>query len=306
MRIPRRFLPPTALLVAFEAAARTGSFTRAADELNLTQSAVSRQIRALEEQLGAELFVRERQSVRLTEAGEGYAREIRAALRHIGGASLSLRATPNKASLNLAILPTFGARWLMPRIGGFLAANPDITVHFHTRLEPFEFETEPFDAAIHFGHPAWRDADSMPLMRETVLPLAAASVAASGRYEAAEDLLAAPLMHLSSRADAWERWFAANGVYCDVLHGPVFDQFELIAQAARAGLGLALLPQFLFAPEIGRGELVPVLRTVLESDEAYHFVWPTNKAGNRHMRLFRDWIAGEARREEAGRLRSIA
>ena len=306
MKIPRRFLPPTALLIAFEAAARTGSFTRAADELNLTQSAVSRQIRALEEQLGAELFVRERQSVRLTEAGEGYAREIRTALRHIGGASMSIRATPNKAALNLAVLPTFGARWLMPRIGTFLAANPDITVHFFSRLEPFEFETEPFDAAIHFGHPAWRDAQSITLMRETVLPLSAPGVAESGRYETPEDLLAAPLLHLSSRADAWERWFAANGVFCEVLHGSVFDQFELIGQAARAGLGIALLPQFLFTEEIKRGELVPVLRTVLESDEGYHFVWPTNKAENRQMRLFRDWIAGEARREEAGRLRSIA
>lgn len=306
MRIPRRFLPPTALLMAFEAAARTGSFTRAADELNLTQSAVSRQIRALEDQLGAELFVRERQSVRLTEAGEGYAREIRAALRHIGGASLSIRATPNKASLNLAILPTFGGRWLMPRIGGFLQAHPDITVHFFTRMEPFEFEAEPFDAAIHFGHPAWRNADSIQLMRETVLPLAAPSLARGARYESAEDLLAAPLLHLSSRPDAWERWFGANGVYCEVLHGSVFDQFETIAQAARAGLGVALLPQFLFTEEVERGALVPVWRAPMESDEGYHLVWPTSKADNRALRVFRDWIRREAAETEARRLRTIA
>ncbi|NYT39101.1 LysR family transcriptional regulator, partial [Allopusillimonas soli] len=116
MTIPRRFLPPTAMLVAFEAAARTGNFTQSAAELNYTQRAISRQVRALEDRLGTILFVRDRQRVVLTNAGVSYAREIREALRHIGAASLAVKVNPHVMSLNLAVPPTFAARWLMPRI----------------------------------------------------------------------------------------------------------------------------------------------------------------------------------------------
>jgi DNA-binding transcriptional LysR family regulator len=294
MKIPRRFLPPTAVLAAFEAAARTGSFTRAAEEVDLTQSAVSRQIRGLEEQLGAELFVRERQAVRLTQAGECYAREVRSALRHIGGASMSIRANPAGTSLSLAVLPAFGNRWLIPRVGRFLAAHPDITIHFHTRAEPFEFEREPFDAAIHYGHPAWLNAESVPLMNEFVTPMASPEVANARAYGGPEDLLAAPLLVLSSRADGWERWFATHGVFYNAIYGPVFDQFETLARAALAGLGVALLPTFLFEEEVRRGALVPLLDMKTQSEDGYHFVWPTNKGANRTMLVFRDWIVREA------------
>src|SRR6478609_3312214 len=138
MLTSRRFLPSTALLSAFEAVSRTGSVTAAAKELDLTQSAVSRQIKTLEEQLGVELFIRERQTVRLTLAGDGYAREIREALRRISSASLNLRANPYGGTLNLAILPTFGTRWLAPRLGRFLSQNPGVTINLVTRLSPFD------------------------------------------------------------------------------------------------------------------------------------------------------------------------
>src|SRR5690242_8560404 len=121
--LPRRFLPQMSVLAAFEAAARLQSFTAAAEELNLTQSAISRQIRSLEDQLGAELFVRERQTVRLTVAGSSYANEVRRALQLIATATLALRANPNGGTLNLAILPTFGTRWLAPRLPAFLQAH---------------------------------------------------------------------------------------------------------------------------------------------------------------------------------------
>lgn len=135
-RVTRRFLPSLALLSAFEAAARTGSVTAAARELSLTQSAVSRQIKALEEQLKVELFVRERQTIHLTAAGEAYACEVREALLKISTASLNLRANLGGGTLNLAILPTFGTRWLAPRLPTFLASNPGITINLATRLYP--------------------------------------------------------------------------------------------------------------------------------------------------------------------------
>lgn len=294
MVIPRRFLPPTAMLAAFEAAARTGSFTQAAAELKLTQSAVSRQIRALEERLGADLFVRDRQKVVLTGAGLSYAREIREALRHIGNASMAIKANPSLMTLNLALLPAFGARWLMPRIQSFIAAHPDVTINFSTRIAPFDFQVEPFDAAIHFGHPAWIGTESIPLMGENLVPVASQPFANEHSFASPEDLLAAPLLILTTRSDAWERWFLANGVPYDAITGALFDQFDLMACAARAGLGIALLPEFLFVEEIERRDLVPVLDNQTASEDRYHFVWPQSRRDNPAMILFREWIAAEA------------
>jgi DNA-binding transcriptional LysR family regulator len=293
MIIPRRFLPPTAMLAAFEAAARTGSFTQAAAELNFTQSAISRQIRALEDRLGAELFVRDRQKVILTGAGLSYAREIREALRHIGAASLAIKANPHVMTLNLAMPPTFGGRWLMPRIQSFFSGNPDVTINFSSRTTIFDFQSESFDCAIYFGHPEWSGAESLPLMGETVAPMGSPTLAATHSFDNPEDLLSAPLLILSSRVDSWERWFLANGVSYDPITGPVFDQFETMACAARAGLGIALLPCFLFAEEVARGDLVPVLDTVTPSEDHYHFVWPQGRRDNPAMALFRDWIMRE-------------
>ena len=158
----RRFLPSLSLLSAFEAAARTGSVTIAARELDLTQSAVSRQIRALENQLGVELFVRERQTIRLTLAGDAYAREIREALRRISTASLNLRANPDGGTLTLAVLPAFGSRWLMPRLAGFLEHHRGMSVNLVTRLSPFDFKLDSIDAAIHFGDSIWPGAELTP------------------------------------------------------------------------------------------------------------------------------------------------
>jgi LysR family transcriptional regulator, glycine cleavage system transcriptional activator len=297
MVIPRRFLPPTAMLAAFEAAARTGSFTHAGVELNLTQSAISRQVRALEERLGADLFVRERQAVKLTEAGLSYAREIREALKHIGDASMAIRASPKATSLNLAILPSFGSRWLIPRLHTFFSQNPDVIINFSTRTTPFEFDAEPFDAAIHYGNPAWMDAESIPLMDESVVPLASPIFATSHNIVSPEDLLSAPLFVLRSRPDAWERWFLANGVYYDSVNGPLFDQFDAMAAAAKAGLGIALLPAFLFQEEVSRGELVALSEKATPTDGAYHLVWPQNRRDNPTMIRFRDWLAREAASE---------
>ncbi|MFQ5623846.1 MAG: LysR family transcriptional regulator, partial [Paracoccaceae bacterium] len=172
MLAPRRFLPPTHFLASFVAAARTGSFTRAARELSLTQGAVSRHIRALEDRLGVSLFVRDRQRVRLTDAGANYAREVREALDGIARASLALQANPEGGSLNLAILPTFGTRWLAPRLPRFLSLHTGVSVNLTTRLRPFDFNTDRQDAAIHFGKADWPGTGSVHLMDERVVPVA--------------------------------------------------------------------------------------------------------------------------------------
>ncbi|MFO1046831.1 MAG: LysR family transcriptional regulator [Geminicoccaceae bacterium] len=293
MRTPRRFLPSLSLLTAFEAVARTGSITAAADELSLTQGAVSRQIRALEGQLGTTLFVRERQRVRATVGGAAYAREIRDALRKISGASLNLRANPAGGTLNLAILPTFGTRWLAPRLPRFLAASPGVTINLTTRLAPFDFRLEPLDAAIHFGRADWPGGEMVRLRAEQVIPVCAPQLKTKLGLTRPEDLRAAPLLHLATRPDAWESWFVANGVGVEGVHGMLLDQFAMVAQAAIAGLGLALLPDFLIVEELASGALVTVLDRPLRSDGDYWLVWPPERAEHPPLAAFREWLVRE-------------
>lgn len=293
MQSPRRFLPSVALLSAFEAAARHGSVTAAACELSLTQSAVSRQVRALEEQLGVDLFHRERQTIRLTVGGIGYSREIREALRKISTASLNLRANPFSGTLTLAILPTFGTRWLAPRLPKFLAANPGITINLMTRLSHFDFQLEPIDAAIHFGAAHWPGGELALLRSETVVPACSPGMREHYAFREARDLGKAPLLHLTTRPDAWERWLTCGGADARAVHGMLFDQFATAAQAAIAGVGVALLPQFLIEEELASGKLVLALDLPMQSAEAYYLVWPSERATHPPLIAFRAWLLTE-------------
>jgi len=294
MSLIRRFLPPTAELCAFEAAARRRSFTAAAEELNLTQSAVSRQIRSLEMLLGADLFIRERQTVRLTAAGEAFAHEVREALQRIATATLGFRANPLGGTVNLAVLPTLGARWLTPRLPDFTAAHPDITVNLITRFESFDFQAGSLDAAIHFGADHWPGARLDFLMEETVVPVCSPHLKARHGYAVAADLATAPLLHLVSRPDAWERWFDAMAVPVAEVHGMLVDQIVFAAQAAIAGMGVAVVPRFLVEDELRRGELVLAVDRPLRSQGNYYLAWPPGKQDFAPLQAFRRWLLTQA------------
>jgi len=294
--IPRRFLPSTSLLMAFDAAARAQSFTKAANELNLTQSAISRQIKALEAQLGIALFIRERQRVKLTIAGARYALEVREALGKIANASMMLKINPGSGTLDLAILPTFGTRWLAPRLASFLKQSPGVTINFSTRLKPFDFSIERFDAAIHFGQRSWPGAQMEFLLNETIVPACSPRFLAEHKLASPDQLRSLPLIHLSSRPDAWERWFKHHDICAGKIGGMVFDQFATAAQAAHHGLGVALLPEFLIKREFSDGELVPAINLPLKSQDAYYLAWPRQRANYPPLAAFRKWIISE--REE--------
>ncbi|MGG7519277.1 LysR substrate-binding domain-containing protein [Allorhizobium undicola] len=296
MLAPRRFLPSLSLLTAFEAAARTGSITAAARELDLTQSAVSRQIKALEDQLGVPLFLRDRQTIRLTNAGDAYAREIREGLRRISTASLNLRANPAGGTLNIASVPGFGAGWLAPRLGGFLNAHPGIAINLVTRATPFDFRLEAIDAAIHFGQPHWQGAELSPLMEEKILPVCQPELKARHGLAVPADLLCAPLLHQTDRPDAWEKWLMAEQVAFDALRGMLFDQFAPAIEAAKAGLGVVLAPAFLVRQELARGELVMAIDTsarLTQSGEYYFLAIPAERQTFGPVRLFRNWLLNE-------------
>lgn len=293
MAIPRRFLPSLSLLSAFETAARHNSFTAAAEELAISQSAVSHQIRALEKQLGCELFIRNRQTVRLSPAGEAYADDIREALRRIGTASMNLHANPLGGTLSLAILPTFGTRWLAPRLPRFLDACPGITLNLATRLAPFDFGTDTMQAAIHFGEEPWPGSEGVELMRETVVPVCSPAFLAQHQPETPADLARMPLLHLSTRPRQWQRWLAQQGVETGYVQSMSFDQFATAAQAAASGLGIALLPEFLIRNDLDRGDLVLASDHFMLSSERYFLVWPRGERERGPLVAFRNWILAE-------------
>jgi LysR family glycine cleavage system transcriptional activator len=202
MTLPRRFLPSISSLRALEALDRLGSATAAAEELAQTQGAVSRQIQALEAQLGVDLVHRDRRRMRLTPQAAGFAAEVRAALRQIGQAWLRLTVNPGAGTLNLAILPTFGMRWLLPRLGSFTARHPEVTVNMSTRLKPFDLASESFVAALHFGASDWPGTHALRLRRERVIAVGAPAMVEANVLAKPADLMALPLLQIESRPRA--------------------------------------------------------------------------------------------------------
>jgi len=293
MNRPRRFLPSISLLSAFEAVLRTGSTAAAARELDLTQGAVSRLIQNLEAQIGRPLFERHRRRLIPTEAARAYGRDITRALDTIQRASMELSANPGGGTLSLAILPAFGTRWLAPRLGGFLGAHPGVTINLATRLKRFNFEAEGFDAAIHFGADDWRDAGHMKLFEERLTACAAPALLEATPVKTVDDIRALPLLQLETRPTAWAVWFEGQGAAPGPVHGMLFDQFATMTQAAIAGLGIALLPDYLAEPEIADGRLSPLFKRGVGGVGAYWLAWPETRANYPPLEAFRAWLAAE-------------
>ena len=297
MLAPRRFLPSISALLAFEAVARLGSATRAASELALTQSAISRQLKTLESQLDVRLLDRQGRQLVLTPAGQQYVLRVRDILAQLAQASLSVRANPLGGTLNLAILPAFGMHWLAPRLKDFGQSHPEVTVNLSTRLQPFSFQGSRFDAAIHFGFEDWPGVDYLPLMPETVVPVCAPGLIAEP-IDAAEDMLAHPLLHLETRPRGWARWLSAHGIEETPQSGMMFDQFSTMAQAAIHGLGVALLPTFVARPYLAEGQLVLASRHTTQSIGSYYLVWPQEREKSGALTSFLDWLHSEVAQQD--------
>ncbi|WP_170468733.1 LysR substrate-binding domain-containing protein [Ruegeria arenilitoris] len=286
---PRRFLPSIPSLLALEAVDRLGSASAAAEELSLTQSAISRQLKSMEEQLGVALIQRNQMRLHLTPAAKDYVEVARTALNQLAQASLKLKANPTGGSLNLSILPAFGMHWLAPRLQDFARHHPEVTVNLSTCLKPFDFQTEHFDAAIHFGQKDWPGVHYMPIMREEVLPVCAPELLPQ-QDEGLDWLMTAPLLHLETRPDAWERWFAEQGRDASGMRGMLFDQFSTMVQATIHGLGAALLPSYLIQQDLKTGRLVPAWDGPRVSLGQFYLVWPQSKPASEPLKSFRTWL----------------
>ena len=290
--LARRYLPSMASLLALDAVDRLGSASAAAVELCLTQGAVSRQLKVLEDQLGLALLIRDKQRLRLTPAAQDYVREVRRSLQTLSAASLSLRANPTGGALNLAILPAFGMHWLAPRLARFAAQHAEVTVNLSTRLKPFDFATSHFDAAVHYGRQDWPGVSYMPLMDEDVLAVAAPALLRAPLPDA-KAILAHPLLQLESRTGDWGRWLAHHGAPGLRPPAMMFDQFATMTQGVIHGLGIALLPMFLIQRDLDEGRLVPAFGAPIKALGSYYLVWPKDPAPRAPLASFQRWLAAE-------------
>lgn len=300
----RRSIPSTQALACFEAAARHESYTRAAQELALTQSAVSRQIIALEEQLGVALFRRTRHGVELTPAGALYSRQVARWLQGLERDTLDVMAHQGQGgSLCLAAVPTFATRWLIPRLPQFARRHPDIVVHIDTQTRPFLFADTPFNAALYAGTREqvanWPGTQAQRLLHEDVLPVCSprlleeAAPRGRGRAHqpvAPERIASLPLLQQSTRPQAWRQWFDALGVAAPrALEGPRYELFSMLAVAAAHGLGVALIPPLLIEAELAQGELVVACAQPLRGERGYYLVSPAQSTSPM-LATFAQWL----------------
>ena len=241
----RNLTPSMSLLLAFEAAARHESYTRAAEELSLTQSAVSRQVQSLEQQLGVILFRREGRTVKLTDVGRLYQREISEALGRIRSATLhAIAHQAGGGSLRLATLPTFGSKWLLPRLHEFYRRHPEVLVHINSRIEPVDFATSAIDAAIVVASGDQPGLVCHRLHAEELVVILSPALAASRREWTPADISRQPLLSVANNPNAWGDWFTHHGIAHQAMRlGPSFELTSHLIQAVRADIGIGLVPR---------------------------------------------------------------
>lgn len=280
------------MLCVFEAAARHQSYTKAADELAVTQGAVCRQIGSLEGFLGVRLFQRSSRGVALTDAGLGYARQVRARLDEVERDALALMARGGQGgTLELGVVPTFATKWLVPRLPNFLQSQPGIQVNLTARTRPFLFDDTPFDAAIHAGTSAWPGTESIFLMEESLVAVCSPRLAGARRSFTRTDWQRHTLLQQSTRPYTWREWFAAGGLKVEGdMIGPRLELFSMLAEAAIHSMGVALVPPFLVQDELARGLLVAVSKQAVPSGRSYFLIYPERKAGSAALSAFGGWL----------------
>lgn len=288
----RRKIPSTIALAVFEAAARQGSFARAANEVCLTESAVSRQIATLETYLGVKLFTRVRKQVILNDAGRLYLKNIARNLSDIEAHTAALMAHKGVGGvLELAVIPTFANRWLLPRLRDFREQHPDIILNLSERPLPFSFDETNFDAALNFDHPSWTNVVKVDLFDEELVPIISPRYFDTLLLNAPADLTRFPLLHKSTRPEAWKHWFEMTGVSdFTPVPGMHFELYGMVIEAARAGLGAGLVPKFYVQDEIERNDLVIPFDLSLKHEKRYCLVYPERKKDSELVQVFRDWV----------------
>ena len=291
-------LPSLSVLRCFEAAAKYESFTSAAKELGLTQGAVSRQVKELEDQIGAALFLREGRGIRLTRAGQVLAQNLHEDMNRLRRTMAHAYATgETQQLLSIAVLPTFAARWLLPRMKEFKDRWKNLDMIIHSRSDPFDLIEQGVDLAIHFGRQEWPGAQLTPLCPEDLVIVAAPDLLAQYPVKAPRDILHMPLLHMSSRPMLWTTFQQSiSGIKIPVRKGSYFDQFTLIISAAVHGLGAAILPTYLIEPELAGGTLISLQTVENKTGQNYYVATPLG-ISNPIAAEFLSWIRKKVSRK---------
>jgi DNA-binding transcriptional LysR family regulator len=289
---PRRLTPSMSWLVAFESAARHLSFTRAAEELSLTQSAVSRHVQALEGLLEVALFRREGRQIELTGVGEMYLRELRGGLQRIRNASLlAIAYRSGGGSIHLASLPTFASKWLMPRLTEFYASHPDVLVHIHSRTGQFNQELAGMDAAIGVGDGNWPGMVGHHLLDEVLVPVISPALAAKRKLDTPADMQEHTLLRVGTRLDTWAQWFEQYRQPTKYMRlGPAFEVTAHLIQAAVAGVGVGLVPTCLIEDELRNGSLIIPFDATLDKGIGYYLFVPPHRVLPPSLAALKEWL----------------
>ncbi len=285
-------------LRAFEAAASTGSLTRAAEALHVTHGAISHQIKALEADLGVRLVERAGRGIRLTDEGQRFAHRVRTAFAELASAVREMTDHANPRQLRVSVIPSFAARWLLPRMGRFLAAHPDIDLDVRANLALADFQREDTDVAIRYGFGDWPGLVSEHLFDEIVFPVCSPRYA-NGKLPARPADLARHLL-LRSDSEFWKPWFEAAGLdWPEPSRGPMFNDSSHMLQAAAEGQGIALARSSLIGNDLHNGVLVGLFDVVMPAARKYFLVYPPRLAGAPKLSAFREWLRSEVAAERA-------
>ena len=295
-----RSLPPLTALRTFEAAARLGSFTRAARELHVTPAAVSHQIRSLEEYLGVKLFRRTTRSLLLTAQAAVAADSLREAFDRIGSGVELMRSSDEFGDLSVSTTPAFASRWLVDRLGRFRRKYPHVQLRIATSPSPGDFDKEAVDVAVRIGRGGLEGVNSVKLFDEWIAPLASPAFLKRHPLRRPADVARAPLLHDESmrragRPRGWQEWFRAAGVdHPDARRGTHFDDGHLVLQAAAGGAGLALGRLVYAVGDLEARRLKVAISPAMEMDVAYYLLIPEAKAELPAVVAFRAWLEAEA------------
>jgi LysR family glycine cleavage system transcriptional activator len=290
-------LPSLNGLRAFEASARLMSFTHAVAELNVTQTAISHQIRRLEDQLGIKLFIRRNRGLALTREAEDYLPSVRAAFEDLRRATARLRRTENEGRLTVSTTASLATKWLVSRVAAFQDANPGLEVRITTSPHLVDFQREEVDIAVRYGRGTWPGLRAHWLMAERLFPVCAPALLKGAKpLRQPADLAEHTLLHSTVSRDDWGLWLTAAGLPHAIAarRGLTFDLGFMAIQAAVEGLGVALGRLHLVEADIAAGRLVAPFDTQLPQDAGYYVVTPEAVADTPKIALFRDWLIASA------------
>ena len=287
----KRLVPSMTALQCFEAAARHLSFTRAAEELHLTQSAVSKQVAQLEEMLRHHLFLRIRRRLQLTPAGALYLAEVNKILTQVDMSSRYVLTYGEQTEvLKVATQPSFGVRWLIPHLKGFGKRYPNIHLDIRNEMEPFALLQATADVVFFYGQGTWPGATCIELFREEVVPVCAPELLQGRTLGDAGEVADMVLLQSTSRPEAWHEWFLEQGLQSvNSYHGPRFDTFYMSLSAAQSGCGVALVPRYLVAKELDEGSLVIPWVYAMRSKGAHFLAFAEHAAEVPKIRALVDW-----------------